>query len=329
MTQEDVAKIAGVSRTTVSRVLNNDPTVNPKLRKKILETIENIGYKKNYISSSLASKSEKIVYAFIVKSIVHYYTEELIKGFKKIEEETKEFGYKINIIETDINSPDEQLKKLKQILETDTVSGIIITPLLKNEVLELTKQYPNIKFVSLDTELDKNIPHIGANYYNSGQICADIVKGIIRQNEKVLILKFPGDRISAEEYYKGFIQEINIENAKIVNGTKELFEKKDFLEPYLKKNIKAIFANRYLIKIIETNRDILLEKNNIKLIGIAGNPDTNIYVKQGLIYASVNEQYSNISYSLGKLFFEELYKDIPIPNRIFIKALIIFKSLLK
>lgn len=329
MTQEDVAKLAGVSRTTVSRVLNNDPTVAIELKEKILKVIKETGYKRNYIGSSLASRSEKVIYAFIVRSIVSYYTEELKKGFKEIENETKGFGYKIEVIETDIDNPLEQLKELKRVLKTKKIAGIIITPLLKNEILDLIKKYNKIKIVSLDTELDKSIPHIGANYYNSGQICADIVKGIVRQNEKVLILKFPGDRISVEEYYKGFIHEMNIENVKIVEGTKELFEKKDFLKQYLNKNIKAIFSNRYLIRIVETNKDIILERNNIKLVGVAGNPETNLYVKTGLIYASINEQYFSISYSIGKLFFDELYKEIPIPNRTYIKSLILFKSSLK
>lgn len=329
MRQEDVAKIAGVSRTTVSRVLNGDPTVNPEIKKKILETIEKVGYKKNYISSSLASKSQKIIYAFIVKSIVSYYSEELKKGFQKIVEENKEFGFKIEIIETDINSPEEQIVQLKEVLKNGKATGIIITPLLKDEILNIIKKYDKLKVVSLDTELDDSIPHIGANYYNSGQICADIADALVRPNEKVLILNFPGDRISPEEYYNGFVQSIDIEKVKVLKGTKEMFNHKNFLAPYLKKNIKVIFSNRYLIKLIETNKDLLLEKNNIKVIGVAGNPETNSFVKEGLIYMSINEQYSLISYTAGKFLFEELYKDLSIPKRSFIKASIVSKSLLK
>lgn len=62
---------------------------------------------------------------------------------------------------------------------------------------------------------------------------------------------------------------------------------------------------------------------------MAGNPETNSFVKEGLIYMSINEQYSLISYTAGKFLFEELYKDLSIPKRSFIKASIVSKSLLK
>ena len=50
-----IAKTAGVSEATVSRVLNNDESVHPERARRVQEAVEKLGYKKNRIASALAS----------------------------------------------------------------------------------------------------------------------------------------------------------------------------------------------------------------------------------------------------------------------------------
>lgn len=52
----DVAREAGVSMATVSRVVNGNPNVKPATRKKVLEAIERLGYRPNAVARGLASK---------------------------------------------------------------------------------------------------------------------------------------------------------------------------------------------------------------------------------------------------------------------------------
>ena len=47
VTIKDVAAHAGVAFKTVSRVVNNDPTVKPKNRERVLKAIEELGYRPN------------------------------------------------------------------------------------------------------------------------------------------------------------------------------------------------------------------------------------------------------------------------------------------
>jgi DNA-binding LacI/PurR family transcriptional regulator len=49
----DVARVAGVSQKTVSRVVNNDPQVSPEVRRRVQETIEALGYRPNTAARSL------------------------------------------------------------------------------------------------------------------------------------------------------------------------------------------------------------------------------------------------------------------------------------
>lgn len=57
----DVAKEAGVSIATVSRVINNNGSVNPKTKEKIEEVIKKLGYVPNAIARGLATNSTKTI----------------------------------------------------------------------------------------------------------------------------------------------------------------------------------------------------------------------------------------------------------------------------
>ncbi|MBZ0309342.1 MAG: LacI family DNA-binding transcriptional regulator [Anaerolineae bacterium] len=56
ITLEEVARLAGVSRTTASRVANNRPGVRPETRERVLRVIREYGYQPNPAARSLASR---------------------------------------------------------------------------------------------------------------------------------------------------------------------------------------------------------------------------------------------------------------------------------
>ncbi len=60
-TIEDIAKIAGVSRGTVSRVLNNHPSVSDEARAKVLDVIEKANYKPNFSARHMRTDSSNLV----------------------------------------------------------------------------------------------------------------------------------------------------------------------------------------------------------------------------------------------------------------------------
>ncbi len=58
---EEVAKLSGVSRSTVSRVINNDPNVKESTRAHVLEVIRRVNYQPNSIARGLASGRTRII----------------------------------------------------------------------------------------------------------------------------------------------------------------------------------------------------------------------------------------------------------------------------
>lgn len=75
LTLEDIAKQAGVSRSTVSRVVNNHPNVSEKVRKRVLEVIQSTGYHPNIAARTLASQRSWMIGLVVPRSVSSFFTD--------------------------------------------------------------------------------------------------------------------------------------------------------------------------------------------------------------------------------------------------------------
>jgi LacI family transcriptional regulator len=79
-TQEQVAKAARTSRKTVSRVINNEPLVNEKTRKRVLAAIEQLGYSPHQVARMMRSQQSGIVGFLANEVATHWSSTALISG---------------------------------------------------------------------------------------------------------------------------------------------------------------------------------------------------------------------------------------------------------
>lgn len=75
LTLEDIAKQAGVSRSTVSRVVNGQPNVREHVRRRVLEVIETTGYHPNVAARALASQRSWTLGLVIPRSVNSFFTD--------------------------------------------------------------------------------------------------------------------------------------------------------------------------------------------------------------------------------------------------------------
>lgn len=116
----DVARLAGVTPTTVSRVINNRGYISEKTKKRVHEAMDELGYQPNEIARSLTKQKSNTI-GVIVPHISHPYFAKLISN---LENEAAKKGYKIILC----NSK-EKAEKEKQYLDmckSNRVAGIII-----------------------------------------------------------------------------------------------------------------------------------------------------------------------------------------------------------
>lgn len=122
VTVKDVAKAAGVSAATVSRVINDDPRISSKTRDKVLESIRKLDYKINNIARSLKTNKTYTI-GFICPEIQNDFFMSIAKG---LEDELRRYNYSIIICNSN-ESVNEEKARIKLLCEK-CVDGIVIIP---------------------------------------------------------------------------------------------------------------------------------------------------------------------------------------------------------
>lgn len=122
VTIKDVAKAAGVSFKTVSRVINNEPTVSPALQKKVRAAIRELDYQPNLSARQLRGAPASI--GFIYDNPNSNYVIDLQHG---ILEECKDKGYELIIHPCD-STADSIVAELSQLVSHGRVAGLVLTP---------------------------------------------------------------------------------------------------------------------------------------------------------------------------------------------------------
>ena len=75
LTLEDIAKQAGVSRSTVSRVVNDDPNVSDRVRKRVRQVIVSTGYQPHAAARSLASQRSRMIGLVLPRTVSSFFTD--------------------------------------------------------------------------------------------------------------------------------------------------------------------------------------------------------------------------------------------------------------
>ncbi len=120
LTISDIARKAGVSKTTVSRVLNNRPDVDDDTRKKILKIIEDLNYIPSHTAKCLSTGKRNLI-GLIVPSLSSYFSLEIIRGVAKGISDSR---YELVLYTTGMSEYNEQI--YLRAIKGDLVDGIII-----------------------------------------------------------------------------------------------------------------------------------------------------------------------------------------------------------
>ena len=129
----DVAEMLGVSKSTVSRVINGNEGVGPELRKKVMDFINEIGYQPNTIAQSL-SKGRMNIVALILGDIRNPFYADLTFNIQRI---LNDNGYMVMVLNSEYNI-DRELEFLK-LTEQFNFAGLILITAQEKAIEERLK----------------------------------------------------------------------------------------------------------------------------------------------------------------------------------------------
>lgn len=308
VTIKDVAKLAGVSISTVSRVINDSKPVSPEARRKVLHAIKELEYEPNEVARSLVTKKSNLI-GVIVDDIGNHYVAQIVRG---IEEIGRMYNYDI-VLSSSYGSADTEMKFL-QLLRTKQAEGIILVSEIMNEKLLDYIKDTKVEFIYLNRYY--NVPELPTVSLNNREASAMMMDYLMDLGHKNIMYVTQRDDI-----------DITIESCKIdaYNEAMEKIGKKPVIfhidsheiyagynagteiEKVIKENdITAVFCCQDELAIGLMN---YFYDNNIKVpedISVAGYGDINVASIYRPTLTTIKEPY----YDLGAVSVRKILKTL-------------------
>lgn len=134
----DVAKLAQVSPATVSRVLSNNPNVSEKTRQKVLDAIEQLGYKPNRLARNFRKMTSRTVIV-VMPGISNPFFAQILKAFNDVAHQR---GYHVLLGDTG-NDLDVERKFVELVKEKFVDGSLLATARIpKEEIARLSEEIP-------------------------------------------------------------------------------------------------------------------------------------------------------------------------------------------
>lgn len=225
-TIKEIAELAGVSRGTVDRVLNNRGAVNPRTARKILEIAQALDYKPNKAGIVLAAQKKNLKIGVILFDTGNPFFDDVLEGVNRKSQELG--GYNCSVLVTRVGFDlTAQLDAMDEMV-SQGVSGIVLSPyndpLISDKINELDGRGIPVITTNTDIENSSRLAYVGCNFYRSGETAAglmhliagnEVYAGIVTGSSKVLCHtdRIAGFRDRIESHYPGIRIVDTIENS--------------------------------------------------------------------------------------------------------------------
>jgi LacI family transcriptional regulator len=158
LTIQDIARLAGVSKATVSRVLNQKPDVDPETRQRILRIMDEQGFVPSITASGLAGGRTRMV-GVLVPSLTWPFIPEIVQGVAEVVEKS---SYELLLYSIPPNK--DRVAALQRILDTKLTAGLLV--IVPGQALPRLKQLreEGMPVVVIDDQhLPADVPWVGAD----------------------------------------------------------------------------------------------------------------------------------------------------------------------
>ena len=198
-TIKDVARHAGVSITTVSRILNHHPYVADDLRDRVEKAIDELGYRPSRVAQRLRATESNLV-GVIFSDIANQFYIEALRG---IEQTLSQQGMSVLISNADSDQKREEY--FINLMQMEDVAGLIIAPTKEDSPALVTAHSLGLPIVVIDRRmLNMEVDTILADNFN-GTLRA--IHHLVQLGHKRIgVVSGPLHLTSARERYTGYLQ---------------------------------------------------------------------------------------------------------------------------
>ena len=280
ITIEDVARMAKVSKGTVSAVLNKKATVSERTRSNVLAVIKKLNYRPNLLARSLSIQKTKTI-GLVIKEIDNPYFTKIMKG---VFDACSDKDYIVLLGSSEL-SPIQEAKHI-EILINQRAAGLIISPLQGEDIdlsyiTDLIKDdYPLVLLGSVKNFLTNGVD------LNNAEAAYQAVRYLIELGHKnIAYFAGPSHSIQSFERMEGYQNALSTTNVPLKkeniiqvgsymnNG---YAKGKEIFSNFKKINPTAVFCYNDLVAIGLMNALIELGINVPEQVSIIGFDDMNL-----------------------------------------------------
>jgi len=211
----DVAKKAGVSVVTVSRVINNATTVRATSKEKVMKAIKELNYEPNSAAQSLARGKSKVI-GLLIPDLTDPFIMEVVDS---VDRELVKKGYFLALSVIGRNDKDSD-NRSNLFFQHERVDGVLLlTPLFEEDYVNHLKS-KDIPFVIMDNQLfPYTVSSIVVDNFKGGY---EMTRHLLELgHQKIGCIGGPKDILSAEHRVNGFetaLQEVGLEPFVVERG---------------------------------------------------------------------------------------------------------------
>jgi LacI family transcriptional regulator len=203
LTLEDIGRLAGVSRSTVSRVINGQPNVNPAVRERVQDVIRRTGYAPNTAARSLVSGRSGVI-GLVIPSRVHSVFEDpyfprLIQGISAASNRT---GTTLSLFLFQTEEEEEEL--YPRVITSGYLDGLIITATRMADPLLARVGSGDLPVVIVGRPDVEGISYVDADNRGGGVMAADHLCGL--GYERIGLLGAPTSTTAGVDRTSGFVE---------------------------------------------------------------------------------------------------------------------------
>src|SRR5690554_4271825 len=205
---KQIAEIAGVSRGTVDRALNDRPGIKPEVKQHVLEIADRLGYRSNRAGKLLGLHKAPLSIGIQMPSEGNDFFEAILEGQKQAGQEMADFGLNLHWRTMKGFSPGKQLKQIDELIKLGVQALAIVPidhPMISEKLAELAER--NIKVVTFNTDIGgaKRLCYVGNDYLRSGSTAAGLLGRLADgRNWRILVLTGSVSMLGHNQRIHGF-----------------------------------------------------------------------------------------------------------------------------
>lgn len=211
-TMKDVARLAGVSTSTVSHVINNNRFVSEAVREKVTTAIAQLNYAPSALARSLKINQTRTIGMLLTASSNPFYSE-VVRG---VERSCYERGYSLVLCNTE-GDEDRMNRSLETLLQKRVDGLLVMCTESHPPAADILKRYPTIPSVIMDwAPFEQGSDVIQDNALLGGEIATQFM--ISRGYTRIACIAGPQDKTPARLRLEGYRQAMHAAGLPILPG---------------------------------------------------------------------------------------------------------------